>query len=90
MLAISIESMVSPPQPDTEKIFNSICHLLTEKERKVLSLSLGIGMEGKLSNYEIAEQLGCVASNVRDILKRALKRIKTHVDNGTIDPKRFV
>ena len=76
-------------QPDTEAIFNSICHVLTEKERQVLSLSLGIGMEGKLSNYEIAEQLGCVVSNVRDILNRALLRIKTHVGNGSIDPKRF-
>jgi len=76
-------------QPDTEVIYNSIGHLLTEKERQVLSLSLGIGMEGKLSNYEIAEQLGCVVSNVRDILNRALKRIKAHVGNGTVDPKSF-
>ena len=76
--------------PDTEAIYNSICHHLTEKERQVLFLALGIGMEGSLSNYEIAERLGCVVSNVRDIIKRALERIKTHVGNGTIDPKRFV
>jgi RNA polymerase sigma factor (sigma-70 family) len=76
-------------QPDTEAIFNSICHLLTEKEQLVLYLSLGIGMEGRLSNYEIAERLGCVVSNVRDILNRALDRIKTLVGNGAIDPKRL-
>lgn len=90
LTAISgIRSKGKSKQPDTEAIYNSICHLLTEKERQVLSLSLGIGMEGKLSNYEIAEQLGCVVSNVRDILKRALERIKTHVSNGAIDPKRL-
>ena len=77
-------------EPDTEALYNSISHLLTEKERQVLFLALGIGMEGSLSNYEIAERLGCVVSNVRDIIKRALERIKTHVGNGTIDHKRFV
>jgi DNA-directed RNA polymerase specialized sigma24 family protein len=46
-------------------------------------------MEGRLSNYEIAERLGCVVSNVRDILNRALDRIKTLVGNGAIDPKRL-
>lgn len=76
--------------PDIEAIYISICHLLTEKERQVLSLSLGIGMEGKLSNYEIADRMGCVVSNDRDILNRAMERIKAHVSNGTIDPKRFV
>jgi len=76
-------------QPDTEAIYNSICHHLTEKERQVLFLALGIGMEGSLSNYEIAERLGCVVSNVRDIIKRAMVRIRTLVGDGVIDPKRL-
>ena len=76
-------------EPDIEAIYDSIYHLLTQKEQQVLYLSLGIGEEGKLSNYEIAERLGCVVSNVRDVINRALERIKTHVRNGTIDPKRF-
>jgi DNA-binding CsgD family transcriptional regulator len=73
-------------QPDIEAIFNSISHLLTEKEKQVLYLSLGIGREGKLSNYEIADRLGCVVSNVRDILNRAFERIRCLVTNGVIDP----
>jgi len=76
-------------QPNTEAIYNSICHLLTEKEQQVLYLSLGIGMEGRLSNYEIAERLGCVVSNVRDILNRAMERIKALVSSGAIDPQRI-
>ena len=56
----------------------------------MLYLALGIGMEGNLSNYEIAERLGCVVSNVRDIISRAMDRIKGLVDNGSIDPKRLV
>lgn len=77
-------------EPDTEAAYNSISHLLTEKERQVLYLSLGIGMEGKLSNYEIADRLGCVVSNVRDILNRALARIKNLVEKGSIDPKLII
>jgi RNA polymerase sigma factor (sigma-70 family) len=77
-------------EPDTEAVYNSISHFLTEKERQVLYLSLGIGMEGKLSNYEIADRLGCVVSNVRDILNRALTRIKFLVEKGSIDPKLIV
>jgi len=38
----------------------------------VLTLSLGLGYEGKLSNKEIAQRLGCVESNVRDIFQRAM------------------
>lgn len=77
-------------EPNTEAVYNSISHLLTKKERQVLYLSLGIGMEGKLSNYEIADRLGCVVSNVRDILNRALARIKYLVEKGSIDPKLIV
>lgn len=76
-------------EPDTEAVYNSISHLLTEKERQVLYLSLGIGMEGKLSNYEIADLLGCVPSNIRDIHKRAFQRIEQLVKKGIIDPKCF-
>ena len=77
-------------RPDSEVIFSSVHHLLTEKEQQVLYWSLGIGMEGRLSNYEIADRLGCVVSNVRDILNRAVDRIKSLVEKGSIDPKHFV
>ncbi|MDD2732613.1 MAG: sigma-70 family RNA polymerase sigma factor [Desulfuromonadaceae bacterium] len=76
-------------QPDIEAIYKSICHLLTEREQQVLYLSLGIGKEGRLSNYEIADHLGCVVSNVRDILNRALERVRNLVNSGAIDPKRL-
>ena len=77
-------------EPDIEVIFLSVRHHLTEKEQQVLYWALGIGKEGQMSNYEIADRLGCVVSNVRDILSRALDRIKSLVDKGSIDPKRFV
>jgi hypothetical protein len=76
-------------RPDIETIYCSICHLLTEKERQVLYLWLGIGIEGELSNYEIAERLGCVVSNVRDIQERAMGRIRKLVGEGVIDPRRL-
>lgn len=77
-------------EPDIEAIFQSVRHHLTEKEQQVLYWALGIGMEGQMSNYEIADRLGCVVSNVRDILSRALDRIKTLVEKGGIDPKHVV
>ena len=77
-------------EPDIEMIFQSVRHHLTDKEQQVLSWALGIGMEGKLSNYEIKERLGCVISNVRDTLNRAFVRIRFLVEKGIIEPKRFV
>lgn len=77
-------------EPDIEMIFQSVRHHLTDKEQQTLYWALGVGMEGKLSNYEIAERLGCVVSNVRDTLIRALDRINSLVEKGSIDPKRFV
>jgi len=77
-------------EPDIEMIFQSVRHHLTDKEQQVLSWALGIGMEGKLSNYEIKEHLGCVISNVRDTLNRAFVRIRFLVEKGIIEPKRFV
>jgi DNA-binding CsgD family transcriptional regulator len=76
--------------PDIEIIFQSVRHHLTEKEQQVLYWALGIGMEGKLSNYEIKDRLGCVVSNVRDTLSRALDRVKYLVKNGKINPRHFV
>jgi len=82
-------SQARQKEPDIEAIFQSVRHHLTEKEQQVLYWALGIGMEGQMSNYEIADRLGCVVSNVRDILSRALDRIKTLVEKGNIDPKRL-
>jgi hypothetical protein len=73
--------------PDIERIYRSISHLLTEKEQQVLYLALGIADEGALSNYEIAKRLGCVVSNVRDTLERAMGRIRKLVGEGAIDPR---
>ncbi len=71
-------------QPDIEALYNYVSKVLTEKERTVLSLSLGLGDEGRLNQKEIAQRLGCVESNVRDTLKRGLNRIHDKVRSGAI------
>jgi RNA polymerase sigma factor (sigma-70 family) len=76
-------------KPDIEAIYHAVRHFLTEKEQQILHMSLGISDEGRLSNYEIAERLGCSVANVRDILGRANKRLKGLVMKGTIDPHRL-
>jgi len=76
-------------QPDIEGLYHYVSQLLTDKERTVLSLSLGLGDEGRLTLKEIAQRLGCVESNVRDILKRGLHRIHTMVRSGAITLPEF-
>lgn len=74
---------------NVEAIYCAVSHFLTEKEQQILHMSLGISDEGRLSNYEIAERLGCSAANVRDILGRAHRRLNSLVMKGTIDPSRL-
>jgi len=76
-------------RPNIEAIFFAVSHFLTEKEQQILYMSLGISDEGRLSNYEIADRLGCSAANVRDIIGRANKRLNGLVMKGTIDPSRL-
>ncbi|MBI1919727.1 MAG: sigma-70 family RNA polymerase sigma factor [Geobacter sp.] len=76
-------------RPCIEAVYDAVSHFLTEKEQQAISLSLGITEEGRLSNYEIAERLGCSAANVRDILGRANRRLKCLVMKGSIDPSRL-
>ena len=79
----------SRKKANIEAIFSAVSRFLTEKEQQVLYMSLGISDEGMLSNYEIAERLGCSAANVRDIIGRANKRLSCLVQKGTIDPSRL-
>lgn len=76
-------------EPDIEGIYEKVCGYLTKREQRVLCLALGMTYEGALSNYEIAECLGCRESNVRDTLNRALKRIRELVRQGRIKPDDF-
>lgn len=76
-------------KPNIEAIYYAVSHFLTEKEQQILYMSLGIADEGRLSNYEIAERLGCSVTNVRDILGRANKRLKCLVMKGNIDPSKL-
>ncbi len=73
-------------QPDIDALYHAVCPVLTEKERQVLFLALGLGCEGRLSNKEIAQSLGCVESNIRDIVNRAMNRIRSQVRSGSVTP----
>jgi hypothetical protein len=76
-------------EPDIEVIYERVCGYLTRREQRVLCLALGMTYEGALSNYEIAEYLGCRESNVRGVLNRALERIRELVRQGRIRPDDF-
>jgi len=76
-------------EPDIDGIFQSIQGYLTKREQRVLCLALGMTYEGAMSNHEIATCLGCGESNVRDVLKRAIERIRNLVKQGKIRPDDF-
>ena len=72
-------------EPDIEAIYCKLNRYLTKRERQVLRLALGITHEGRLSNYEIADHLGCRESNVRDAINKAFGRIRDLVRTGRIN-----
>jgi DNA-directed RNA polymerase sigma subunit (sigma70/sigma32) len=71
-----------------EELFETVRPFLTRREERMLSLKLGLTYEGALTNLEIAGLLGCCESNVRDALKKALRRIDDLVTRGRIRPRR--
>ncbi|MFZ2947843.1 MAG: hypothetical protein WA003_00030, partial [Desulfuromonadaceae bacterium] len=77
------------PGHDIEEVFQMIRNHLTEREKTVFTLALGLTDSGALSSYEIAERLNCSAANIRIASIRVYKRIKRLVDKGVIDPSRF-
>jgi DNA-binding CsgD family transcriptional regulator len=90
-----IDSFIIPQpdkrsEPDIEGIYQAVRGFLTCREQRVLCLALGLTYEGRMSNYEIAECLGCGESNVRDVLNRALERIRNLVRQGKIKPDDFL
>lgn len=72
------------PWHDVDRLYLAICPFLSEREKKVWSLTLGITGKGRMSNYEIAEELGCSAANVRQTQQRVLDRLSNQVQSGAL------
>lgn len=81
-----IAQRVEKPRPDIESVFKVIHVHLTEREKAVFTLALGLTDKGALSSYEIAEHLNCSTTNVREAYNRAFQRIKRLVGEGAINP----
>ena len=77
------------PEPDIDAIFNMIRSHLTEREKAVFTLALGLTDMGALSSYEIAECLKCSTTNVREACNKAFERIKRLVGEGVINPNKL-
>lgn len=84
-----IAERVENPDPDVDEIFEMIRSHLTEREKAVLTLALGLTDKGSHSSYEIAERLKCSTTNVRDAYSRAFDRIKRLVGEGVINPTKL-
>lgn len=74
---------------DSEVIFKKIRRHLTEREKTVFTLALGLTDKGMLTNYEIAECLNCSPANVREAYNKAFERIKRLIGEGVINPEKL-
>jgi RNA polymerase sigma factor (sigma-70 family) len=74
------------PELDLEALFKKIRRHLTEREKTVFTLALGLTDKGTLTNYEIAECLKCSPTNVREAYNKAFERIKRLIREGVINP----
>ena len=69
---------------DVERLYLAICEYLSDCEKKVWVRALGITPKGRMSNYEIAEDLGCSAANVRQAIQRVVARLSKKVKAKTL------
>lgn len=67
------------PRHDVDHLYLAICEFLSDSERKIWLRALGITPKGRMSNYEIAEDLGCSAANVRQTIRRVIARLSKKV-----------
>jgi RNA polymerase sigma factor (sigma-70 family) len=72
------------PWHDVDRLYLAICGYLSESENKVWIRALGITPTGRMSNYEIAEDLGCSAANVRQAIQRVVARLSKKVKAKTL------
>ena len=85
----AIAGREATPELDLEAIFKKIRRHLTQREREVFALALGLTEKGSLTSYEVAKCLRCSPNNVREVFCRAIERIKRLVGEGVINPGRL-
>lgn len=70
---------------DVERLYLAVREHLSEIERKVWVLALGVTRKGRLNNYEIAKELGCSVPNVRQAISRVVTRVARMVEEGRLE-----
>ena len=75
---------VDKPWHDVDRLYLAICEFLSDSEKRVWTRALGITLKGRMSNYEIAEDLGCSAANVRQAIQRVIVRLSKQVKAGVL------
>lgn len=83
---VPVQSPVSQDQRkhDVERLFHAVRQHLSEVERQVWVLALGLTRKGRLNNYEIAQELGCSAANVRQAITRVINRMARMANEGKL------
>ena len=70
---------------DVERLYMAVRAHLSEIEKKVWALALGVTRKGRLTNYEIARELGCSVPNVRQAISRVVVRMARMVKEGRLE-----
>ena len=68
-------------QFQTKQLYNCIRTMLSPRERQIIFLRYGLGNCDRLTQREIAAKLGISRSYVSRIEKKALEKLKTHLDH---------
>jgi RNA polymerase sigma factor (sigma-70 family) len=69
---------------DPSRLFLAVCDHLSANEKQVWKRALGVTAKGRMSQYEIAEELGCSVANVRQTVQRVIKRLSALTRAGTL------
>ena len=72
------------PWHDVDRLYLAICEFLSDSEKRVWARALGLTSRGRMSTYEIAEDLGCSAANVRQAIQRVIVRLSKQVKTGVL------
>lgn len=71
-------------QIDPSRLFLAVCDHLSTNEKQVWKRALGVTAKGRMSQYEIAEELGCSVVNVRQTVQRVIKRLSALTRTGVL------
>ena len=74
---------------ETEKIYNLIAELLSEREAKIVRLRYGLGFNRRFTLEEVGQMFGLTRGRIRQIEVKALRRLRFAFKRNDLFEERF-